>query len=153
MNTTESEKLERLLTDANKRLMWDGIWEETVRRVPLLDGALYTTFDEACRMVGDPKLVLCPWSIAQQLLIDNDNAFMKSKDGLLGDYPFKRDTAAEQLGDAGFLWKGYVGRYRGASIIATPYLGIWENYCIVSSAADPLKIEYDGSNCVMVTLP
>ena len=149
MSTTESEELERLLTDANKRLMWDGIWEETVRRVPLLDGALYTTFDKACRMVGDPKLVLCPWSIAQQLLIDNDNAFMKSKDGLLGDYPFKRGTATQE---SVFLWKGYVGRYRGAKVIATPYLGIWENYCIISSAADPLKIEYDGSNCVMVTL-
>jgi len=136
---------------ANDRLQWDGIWEDTAEVFEQI-GDLHGVLDAACLAVKAPKLIICPWATATQLLNRNHMAWDATPDGKLPEsYPFHRDLEGERLH---LLERGYIGLYRGAVVIASPYadFSFGEPYAVVASTSDASAIEYNGSNCVLVRL-
>ena len=150
---------------ANDRLQWDGIWEDEVRRFQRGDRSVHEALDEAIgalfvevRNPGDrARLILCSWAAARELMLEARELEPEGHFATGADYQAEAakrafqhdlDSKREHLFE-----RGYLGTYRGAGVIAPVYLGVWEgNYAIVASVLEPGKVEYDGSNCVMVYL-
>ena len=137
----------------NDRLQWDGCWETWGDRLIRGDQHLFQVLNQACALVGSPKLIIGPWAMAKELLALNNSAWNDTSDGRLGgDFPFHRDLDAERKF---FLEQGYIGRYQGAQVFASIHADGWgdtADSAYVSSATEPKEIEYDGSNVAIIEL-
>ena len=146
---------------ANDRLQWDGVWErfdERLHRDTGVHEALDVAIGALFRKTGQrAQLILCSWATARELVLE------ARERAPTGHFPTSADYQREAAKRA-FQWdtegsrehlfeRGYIGTYGGAVVIASPYLGIWESdYAIVASVPEPGKVEYDGSNCVIVDM-
>jgi hypothetical protein len=146
---------------ANDRLQWDGIWErfdERLRR----DGGVHEAFDRAIgalftKTSKRAQLILCSWQTARELLLEAREREPQGHFDTSADYKREMDKRAFQWDHDGsrehLFERGYLGTYGGAIIIASVYLGVWEtDYAVVASVPEPGKVEYDGSNCVLVDM-
>jgi len=152
-----------LIEAVNDRLQWDGVWGDGVRWLDQGEDSLGAALDRAVAdLIEPPQLIMCSWAAAAVILMDDYESMPQGHFPAYADYEaalaqraFRRDSDKERIFRAQRLFeRGYIGRFRGAPVVASVYLGVWGgDYLIVASTPDPLKVEYDGTNCVMVNRP
>jgi len=135
------------IRQVHERNQWDGVWDcPSVNQA--YDETLYQVIDRGLTLLeGVPNLIMCPWAMAEELLKLDHVQFSRGEE----DRPLQRHKPYEE--ERMLLSLGYVGDYLGIPVVATVYLGVWEDpYAILSVEADPLKVDYEGPGTVMVRL-
>jgi hypothetical protein len=93
---------------------------------------------------GVPNLILCPWSMAEELMRLNYAKIRRGGEGLLVD-------VSED--DVTLFGVGFIGRYEGIPVIASGHLVFCDPpFAILSQEADPLKVSSEGPGTVLVKL-
>lgn len=133
-----------LVQKVHERLRWDDDWTSP-EVVQGYDEPLCEVLARGLTLLeGVPNLIMCPWSMAEELMRLNYAKIRRGEDGLLIDAPED---------DEKLLGIGFIGRYEGVPVIASGHLSFCDPpFAILSQEADPLKVSSEGPGTVMVRL-
>lgn len=140
---------DELIQAANYRLRCDDVWTAT-RHWCFREVDLHEALNEAFELLstkGKPELLIVPWTVGIALLYRYYKEVSYRMDS--GGHPYE-DMPLEVEKSSSLQEKGYLGKYRGALVVASIHASFMKPFGILATTSNPRDINSNGSNCILL---